>query len=133
MPDLTYRRNEDSGKGRRQRETSARKADQKSKSRKRFPGPAAARSAANTKHRDLRQPGEGHQAQPCLGLLGQVGQNHGDMVAGVFIPCAGNDNTRAVHFPIVTRRQSNRHFRPWREGRGGAKLDAIFMNDDRVR
>ena len=56
------------------------------------------------------------------------------MITRMLIPGAGNDDPGAVDFAVATRRlQGESHFCPGRKTGHTAKLDAILMNDDRVR
>ena len=55
------------------------------------------------------------------------------MIAGVLVAGAGDDNPRAVDLAAVARRlQGHGHLRPLGEGRGAAKLYAVFVDDHRV-
>ena len=75
-----------------------------------------------------------HLAQAGLRLLGQAGENHGNMIAGMLIAGAGNDDPITMDSTFFTRRlQHQCHLRPGRKGRGTAKFDAIFVNNHRVR
>lgn len=73
----------------------------------------------------------GHGTQTSLGLFGEAGENHGDMITGVFVAGAGDDHAVAIHFAVILGRlQSKSHFRPRRKRRGAAELDAAFVDDN---
>ena len=44
-----------------------------------------------------------HRAESGLRLFGDAGEHHGDMIAGVPISCAGNDDARAMDLAVITR------------------------------
>ena len=74
------------------------------------------------------------QAQTRLGLFGQVGEHHGDVVTGMFVAGTGNDHARAIHFAVPARRlQGESHLGPCRKTGHAAELDPIFVDDDRIR
>ena len=75
----------------------------------------------------------GHRAQARLGVLGQAGENHRDVITRVLAARAGYDHAGAVESAALAGRlQGHGHLRPSREGGGAAKFYAVFVNDDRV-
>ena len=75
----------------------------------------------------------GNLAQACLRLLGEVGKNHGNMVANMFVAGTRNDHAVAMDFAVVPRRlECQGHFRPGRKTGGAAKFYPVFVEDDRV-
>src|ERR1017187_1515292 len=76
----------------------------------------------------------GKHVEACLGLLGKAGEYHRDVIAGVPAPRARDDDSRAMHPAAVPGRlQGQRHLRPLGEGCGAAELDAILVDNHRVR
>ena len=74
-----------------------------------------------------------HRAQTRLRLFGEAGENHGDMIAGMLVAGAGDDNAIAIHAAIVGGRlQRKSHLGPRRERSRAAKFNAVFVNDDRA-
>jgi len=74
-----------------------------------------------------------HCAQTRLRLFGEARENHGDVIAGVFVAGAGNHDAGAIHATIVGwRLQRNCHFRPRRKRSGAAEFNAVFVDDDRA-
>ena len=74
-----------------------------------------------------------HRAQASLRLFGEAGENHGDMIAGMLVAGAGDDNAIAIHAAIVGGRlQRKSHLGPRRERSRAAKFNAVFVNDDRA-
>ena len=55
----------------------------------------------------------GHRAQTGLRLFGEAGEDHGDVISGVLVSGAGNDDSVAVQFARALRRlQGESHFGP---------------------
>ena len=75
-----------------------------------------------------------HRAQTGLRLFGEPGENHGDVVAGMLVPRAGNHHARAIDLSVTPRRlQRQSHLCPRRKAGHTSKLNAILVNDNRVR
>jgi hypothetical protein len=74
-----------------------------------------------------------HRAQTRLGLFGEAGENHGDVIAGVLIAGAGDDDAVAIDATVAGGRLHREgHFRPRRKCRGAAEFNAVFVDDDRA-
>ena len=74
-----------------------------------------------------------HEAQASLGLLGKIRKHHRHMITSVLVSRAGNNDTSAVNFTIAARGlQRQCHLCPRSKTGYTAKLDAAFVNDDRV-
>ena len=74
-----------------------------------------------------------HRAQAGLRLLGEAGEDHGDVVAGVLVAGAGNHHAVAIDAAVIGRRlQRYGHLRPRRKRSGAAELNAAFVDDDRA-
>ena len=74
----------------------------------------------------------GHGVQTRLALPGQAREDHGNVIAGMLIAGAGDDDARALDAAVVARGiQFHGHFGPGAERRWAAKFDAAFVNDDR--
>ena len=66
-------------------------------------------------------------------MFGEAGENHGDVIAGVFVAGAGDHDAVAIDLAVVSRGlQRDGHFRPGRKRRGAAELDSVFVDDDRA-
>ena len=75
--------------------------------------------------------GEAIQAGLCL--LGESGEDHGDVVSQVFAAGAGNDDAGAMDKAVVGGTlQGERHLSPGRERGWAAELDAVPVDDDRM-
>ena len=89
---------------------------------------------STSKNELLAQLRKCHQAQTSLRLFGEAGENHGDVIAGVFVAGAGYDDAVALDFAVVAPRlQFEGHLRPGGEGHGAAKFNAALVEDHRVR
>ena len=76
------------------------------------------------------QLGMRHRIEPRLRISGQARENHRDVVAGVFVAGAGDDDAGTIQLAAVARRlQGNGHFGPFMERRRAAKFDAVFVDD----
>ena len=74
-----------------------------------------------------------HRGEARLRLLRQPSEYHRDVIAGVPVAGAGDDDPRAMDPSDVARRlQRERHLGPLGERRDAAKLHAILVDDDRV-
>jgi hypothetical protein len=74
-----------------------------------------------------------HRAQTSLRLFGEAGENHGDVITGMFVAGARDYHSGAIDFAVVFGGlQSDRHFRPRRKRRGAAEFDSAFVDDDRA-
>ena len=63
-------------------------------------------------------------------MVRQAGKDHGDMVAEVFVPRAGDHHSRTPDNLAVGRLNRQCHLRPGGEGRRTAELYPATMNDD---
>ena len=74
----------------------------------------------------------GHLGQAGLGLFGDAGEDHRDVITRMLIAGAGNHDSIAMYFAtIMGRLQSHCHLSPWRKGTRATKFYSVFMDDDR--
>src|ERR1051325_11560772 len=78
------------------------------------------------------QRGIRHRVQPRLRRFRESGEDHGNMIAGVFISGAGNDDTGAVELAAIGCQQRQCHFSPGRKGSWTTEFDTAFVNHDCV-
>ena len=71
-----------------------------------------------------------HRDQASLRLLGHGGENHGDMITGMFASGAGNDDAGTIDPAVIPRGlQCERHLGPGRKRGGASEFNAAFVND----
>ena len=71
-----------------------------------------------------------HGIEMGLGLFGQAGEHHRDIVAAVFVAGAGDDDAGAMQlFAVAGGLERNRHLRPFLERRRTAEFDSVLMDD----
>ena len=75
----------------------------------------------------------GHLGETGLGLLGKAGKDHRDVISGMPVAGAGDDDSVAMNFRTSERRlKCDRHFRPGSKRGGTAEFDAVFVQNNCV-
>ena len=82
----------------------------------------------------LAKLGESHGAEAGLGLFGEAGKDHGDVVADMFAAGTGNDHAVAMDFAAIAGGlKGHCHFGPRGKRSGTSEFDAILVDNHRVR